>query len=65
MFASLLSHLLRYIYILSIRPSRLSGDRRFEIQGGETPADALAVIGTKYFENIKNASVLSEKRVQK
>ena len=65
MFASLLSHLFRYIYILSIRPSLLSADRRFEIHQGETPADALAIIGTKCLENKKNASLLSEKRVQK
>ena len=65
MFASLLSHLLRYIYVLSIRPSLLSGDRRFEIHGGETPADALAIVRAKCFENRKNASVLSKKRVQK
>ena len=65
MFASLLSHLLQHIYILSIRPSLLSGDGRFGIHGGETPIDTLAIIGTKCFENKKNASLLSEKRVQK
>ena len=48
MFASLLSHLFRYMYILSIRPSLLSGDGRFEIHGGETPADTLAIMGSKF-----------------
>ena len=59
MFASLLSHLCRYI--LSIRPFLWSRIRRFEIHGGETPVEAQAIIGSKCIEYKKNSSLFSGK----
>ena len=59
MFASLLSHLCRYI--LSIRPFLWSGVRRFEIHGGETPVEAQDIIGSKCIEYKKNSGLFSGK----